>query len=736
MSAFIQSSKKPPRSLLLTAAGIAIASASQLAAAQDTASAVKLDSQTVVGETAPYRTTHSFSAKNTAPLFDMPQTIQVIPAELIQEQQALSLRQVLSNVSGITFNAGEGGGGSGDSINIRGFSANANMQIDGLRDSTQTNRTDTFNIEAVEVIKGPNSVFGGSGTTGGSINQASKAPQLRNFAELGAAVGTDSYHRMTLDANQRLEGIGTDSAFRINLMAHENDVPGRDDIDRQRWGIAPSLLVGFSDATRVTLSYFHQEDDNLPDYGVPARDGKKLSGVKRDDYFGFRNFDKEKITSDAFTIKLEHDIGDTLQLQNLTRYSRIERDTIISAAHVNLDKEKTTNRPIPSGRYQPAGPQGYGRDVESQMWINQLNLIGENDILGMEHSWVLGGEVSRETYEREAYNHAFDFTGIDYDLYNPPGYYAGSAQRTSLDNTETHLTNKALYVFDTISLNPQWDINLGLRYDWLHGSYEKTTVKTGITDKYRTSDQKFSGRAGVVYKPADNGRVYVAYGTSFNPSAEFLTTMASGVNAETADLSSEKNRTLELGTKWTFFNSALELDGAIFRVEKTNAREQLADGSYRLAGEQRVQGVELGVTGKVTDNWKIYTNYTYLNSETTKSNNASKKGQALANTPPHSFNLWTTYDLPQGWQVGYGSRYVSKRNVTSEDQAKLAEYWVHNALLAYQVNDQFDVQLNLNNIFDKDYVERVRQRPGDDSRSSAVEYGDGRDVILSTTYKF
>ena len=733
MPASIVSSKKQPRSLLVTAVGLALASASHMSVAQETTSAVELDSQTVVGETPAYRTTHSVSVKNTAPLFDTPQTIQVIPAEVIKEQQALSLRQVLSNVSGITFNAGEGGGGSGDSINIRGFSANANMQIDGLRDSTQTNRTDTFNIEAVEVIKGPNSVFGGSGTTGGSVNQASKTPRQRDFVELGASLGTDGYHRMTLDANQRLEGVGTDSAFRLNLMAHENDVPGRDDIDRKRWGIAPSVLFGLSDDTRLTLSYFHQVDDNLPDYGVPARDGKKLAGVSRDDYFGFRNFDKEEITSDAFTIKFEHDINEALQVQNLTRYSRIDRDTIISAAHVNVTG-------LPAGHYKPAGPQGYGRDVESQMWINQLSLIGENDLLGMQHSWVVGGEVSRETYDREAYNHAFDFTGIDYDLYNPPGYYAGAAQRTSLDNTKTHLTNKAVYAFDTISLTPKWDINLGLRYDWLNGDYEKTTLatatKAGKYEKYRTEDKKFSGRAGLVYKPADNGRIYVAYGTSFNPSAEFLTTMASGVNGNTADLSPEKNRSLELGTKWTFFNSALELDGAIFRVEKTNAREQLADGSYRLAGEQRVQGVELGATGKVTDDWKVYANYTYMSSETTKSNDAKKKGQALANTPPHSFNLWTTYDLPQGWQVGYGSRYVSQRNVTSDTQAKLAEYWVHNALVAYQVNDQFNVQLNMNNIFDKDYVERVRQRPGDDSRSSAVEFGDGRNVVLSTTYKF
>ncbi|MDY0415478.1 MAG: TonB-dependent receptor plug domain-containing protein, partial [Pseudomonas sp.] len=149
MPASIVSSKKQPRSLLVTAVGLALASASHMSVAQDNTAAVELDSQTVVGETPAYRTTHSVSVKNTVPLFDMPQTIQVIPAEVIKEQQALSLRQVLSNVSGITFNAGEGGGGSGDSINIRGFSANANMQIDGLRDSTQTNRTDTFNIEAV-----------------------------------------------------------------------------------------------------------------------------------------------------------------------------------------------------------------------------------------------------------------------------------------------------------------------------------------------------------------------------------------------------------------------------------------------------------------------------------------------------------------------------------------------------------------------------------------------------------
>ncbi|HYQ54377.1 MAG TPA: TonB-dependent receptor plug domain-containing protein, partial [Pseudomonas sp.] len=200
------------------------------------------------------RTERSALVKQVAPLLDTPQTITVVPAPVLAQQQALSLRQVLSNVSGITFNAGEGGGGSGDSINIRGFSANNNIQVDGLRDSAQTTRSDMFNTEQVEVIKGPNSVFGGAGTTGGSINLISKQPQYQPFTHLGGSVGSAHYQRLTLDSNQPLGNIGQGSAVRINLMAHRNEVPGRPSIDQQRWGIAPALQLGLSDATWLTLS--------------------------------------------------------------------------------------------------------------------------------------------------------------------------------------------------------------------------------------------------------------------------------------------------------------------------------------------------------------------------------------------------------------------------------------------------------------------------------------------------
>ncbi|QHC89593.1 TonB-dependent receptor [Pseudomonas chlororaphis] len=730
-------SSLPQHRLLAPTIGLAIVSASGLTAAGERQNVLQLDNIKVEAEEGKgYKTERSSSAKYVAPLLDTPQTITVVPPKLIQEQQALSLRQVLSNVSGITFNAGEGGGGSGDSINIRGFSANSNLQIDGLRDSAQTNRSDTFNIEQVEVIKGPNSVFGGAGTTGGSINLVSKQPKDQAFTRLGGSLGTDNYYRLTLDSNQPLEGVGQDSAVRINLMGHQNDVPDREQIDRERWGIAPSLRLGFSDATRLTLSAFHQTDDNLPDYGVPALDGKKLAGVKRDAYFGWKNLDKEEIEQNAFTADFEHDFSDHLRLQNLTRYSRTARDTIVSASHVNASG-------VPAGRYRPAGPQAYGRDATTEMWINQSNLIGDFEFAGMRHDLVAGVELSRETLDLKTYNHGLGsalYPRDGYALGNPPGRWSGPVNKATSGYTETTLKGQAYYLFDTIALSERWDLNLGLRYDKIKGDVDKYSGSHVKSESLVSDTNKASARTGLVFKPTENGRIYAAWGNSFNPSAENLASTGGGLSKGNQDLAPEKNETWELGTKWELLDKRLELDGALFRVEKSNARETMADGSTQLAGKQRVQGVEIGVTGHVSEQWDVFANYTFLDSETLKAANTAsgiaRKGQALGNTPPRSLNLWTTYELPAGWTLGYGTRYVSERNVSSSTRAKLDAYWVHNAMLGYKVNHNLDLQLNVNNLFDKDYVERVRQQNGSTARSSAIEYGDARAAIMSATYSF
>ncbi|MDH1109077.1 TonB-dependent siderophore receptor [Pseudomonas otitidis] len=743
-----------PRTLLAVGIGLA---AGPLVAAEPPRSSASLELETLHVEerrSDGYRTERSASAKNAVPLLDTPQTITVVPAEVMRDQQALSLREVLSNVSGITFNAGEGGGGSGDNLNIRGFSASTNLQIDGLRDSAQNNRTDTFNIEQVEVIKGPNSVFGGAGTTGGSVNQISKQPGFEAFSRLGLGLGSDHYRRLTLDTNQPLQELGSGSAFRLNLMAHDDEIPGRKRLERERWGIAPSLLLGLGEDTSLTLSYFHQRDDNDPDYGVPAFDGKRVAGVKRNAYFGWRNLDRERIDSDAFTVRLEHRFNDQLSLQNLTRYSEVERDTVISAAHINLDRRRSSGQPpgpvLAPGQYLPAGPQAYGRDVTSRMWINQTNLTAEFDTLGIGHTLVTGAEFSRETYHRTTYDYGLKFPDEGYPLADPPGYWSGPAQRSNSGYLATRLYDRALYAFDTLALNPQWDLNLGLRYDWLDGDADdyKLTKGNWVATDNRSSDEHLSGRAGLVYKPVENGRFYLAYGTSFNPSAENIATSGAGLSAATEKLDPEKNRTWELGTKWELLERRLQLDAALFRVEKLNARTQLTDGTTILAGNQRVQGLELGLTGELNERWKVFSTFTFMDSETLKAVNervgVSAKGQALANTPPQSFNLWSTYDFDGGWRVGYGARYVSQRNLTaSDDGVKLAAYWVHSAMLGYRVSDSFDLQLNLDNLFDRQYVERVRTQLGTQqgtgstgARSSAIEYGDARAATLNATLSF
>ncbi len=206
------------------------------------------------------------SPKSTAPLLDTPQTITVISNQTIRQQNLLTLRDALAIIPGITFGAGEGGGGFGDSINLRGYAASNDITQDGVRDSAQYSRTDPFNLQQIEVYNGANSAYNGSGSVGGTINLVSKTPQPKSLTVLEAGVGTDNYYRAAVDSNLRVSKL---IAIRLNAMFHRNDYPGRDVERYKRWGIAPSITIGIDSPTRLTFSYFHQEDNNTPAYGVP-----------------------------------------------------------------------------------------------------------------------------------------------------------------------------------------------------------------------------------------------------------------------------------------------------------------------------------------------------------------------------------------------------------------------------------------------------------------------------------
>jgi catecholate siderophore receptor len=322
------------------------------------------------------------SPKATAPLLDTPQTVTVISDQVIRKQNLLTLRDALQTIPGITFGAGEGGGGYGDSINLRGYSANTDLTIDGVRDSAQYTRSDPFNLQQIEVYNGANSVFNGSGSVGGTINIVSKSPQDEDLTIVSGAIGTDDYYRGTLDTNQRINDL---IAVRLNAIVHRNDVPGRDVEKYKRWGVAPSIAIGIDSPTSLILSYFHQRDDNTPIYGVPyvrsfSNDGP-LPGVDDSDYFGIVNLDEQETTIDRLTAIFNHEFSDNIRLRNLTRWQRVHQYSQTSAPQGTFCIASTGLQPvatgpdsaigapcgsIPPGFYQPSGPRGIVRDREGR----------------------------------------------------------------------------------------------------------------------------------------------------------------------------------------------------------------------------------------------------------------------------------------------------------------------------------------------------------------------------------
>ena len=272
--------------------------------------------------------TQQESPKSTRSVRDTPQTVTVITGETVEQQNLLTLRDMLSTVPGITFGAAEGGSPPADSITLRGYSAGSDITQDGVRDSGAYSRSDSFNLEQLEIVNGANSVYGGSGSVGGSINIVTKRPLADTRVVVSGGIGTDNYYRGTVDANVRVNDL---IAVRLNAMGHQNDVPGRDVEDYKRWGVAPAITLGVASPTRLTLQYLHQEDNNIPQYGVPyyAIAGGMLPGVDRGNYYGYRNVDTQEITVDQATMTFEHDISDAVSLRNLSRWQQVTQLTIV-----------------------------------------------------------------------------------------------------------------------------------------------------------------------------------------------------------------------------------------------------------------------------------------------------------------------------------------------------------------------------------------------------------------------
>jgi catecholate siderophore receptor len=727
------------------------------------ASRGKLDTVVVEGR----RVRKVASPKLTQSLADTPQTIVVIPREVFSQQAQTSLRDVLRNTSGITIQAGEGGSAPGDNIFLRGFGARNDVFIDGVRDPGVLNR-DTFNIESVEVAKGPASTISGRGSTGGAINLVTKMANSTDAADFRVTAGSAGYARTTADVNST---FGETGALRLNAVWTDAGIPGRDVAKNRNKGIAPSLALGLGTPTRLYFNLSHMEQDNVPDYGLPATlpanlaAGQTIEDLDWSNFYGLKSRDHETIRSDQASVIVEHDIDDHIRLRNITRYGRNLRDTVVTPPRAAT---ATATGGLNDPGFDPTVPQIRRTDTKYQdrvdrIFANQTNLTFDFATGAIRHAVVAGLELSRE--QSTSYAGAdrcvpadgsvppvsvcpggrppvTDLHDPDPDAaYTPEIYRTGASGRAVADDV-------ALYAFDTVQLGERWEVSAGARRERFDVGVTSVAAPVapavdGVATDFQRTDDMTSWRAGVVFKPSEHASYYAAYGTSFNPSADGTqgltlgetSTGATGPNSPT--LAPEQTRAFEVGGKWTLPGNGLFLTAAIFRSDKNNAKSTDAAGNTVLDGDQRVDGFELGASGRITRNWSVFGGYVYMHGTIAESSNPLEVDKELQYVPKSSFNVWSTYQVSDRFTLGGGAQFTdgyffNNTNTFSNPNLALIQqrtrYWLFGAMASYALSDRATLQLNVNNLTNARYVER--------GYTGHFTPGPTRSALLSFDYRY
>ncbi|WP_288453887.1 TonB-dependent siderophore receptor [uncultured Acinetobacter sp.] len=689
----------------------------------------------------------SANTKFVAPLLDTPKSVSVISKKLIEDTQVTTLADALRTVPGITLGAGEGGNPNGDRPFIRGYNSESSMYVDGVRNSTSQNR-EMFAVEQVEVIKGSASSLGGAGSVGGSVNMISKVAKKGDFLEGSVAGGTDNYQRITLDGNK---DFGNGIAARVAVMGHHNEKAGQHDgAEYKRAGIAPSITFGLDTPTRATLSYYYLKSDDTPDSGVPynydaskkATVGKPVD-VKQGIYYGLLDRDFQKQENQIGTIKLEHDLNDNLTITNTAVYNKSTNDYLWTQpddSKGNVLNDKVWRR-INS------------RITDTDIFTDQLALTGKFNTGAIKHKFNVGAEYSDQKSDKGSYTTTYPgYTGTTTggfnsdckindswctSLTNPNSKEEWLGSAVANRNTTTTTTKvTSVYLLDNIEFNPQWLLDLGVRWDKF--DTEQVTNATGA--KLENNKDFFTYQAGLTYKPMKNGSIYASYATSANPVGVDGGDGSEAIGQAYMDLKPEEARTYEFGTKWDFLDERLNLTAAVFRTEKQNTRIQLDAGTYTNGGESKVDGIELTATGKITDKWDITAGYSYLDSEMTNPGPSCTragvctfpnpaKGKQLPNVPKNSATLWTTYQVLPQLTVGAGALAMDKVYGDAANTKFVPGYVRYDAMARYNVNKNVDLQLNLNNLSDKRYFTKAYA-------SHYATEAEGRNAVLSINFKY
>ena len=659
---------------------------------------------------------------------DIPQAVTTVTHTMMEEQQVGSLREALRNVSGLTFNAAEGGR-SGDNMMLRGFYTFGDVYLDGIRDTAQYNR-ETFNLEQIDVLRGAAAMLFGRGQAGGVINQVSKVPFLYDANKVTASFGSDNYMEQTGDFNKVL---GENMALRVNVMNRDegswrsNPASGTEP-EIHREGLAASFGYGLGTADEFILSHITTTTDDIPDYGNSFDASTRLPGdrLPADTFFGIdSNFDDSKTSISTGTYTHRFSPGSEWRTQ--LRYADYDRSYWA----------KTPNLTTPPNALGTVGGN-QNRVMDYETLTLQSDFNNKFNALGMGHELLVGVEYLKE----ESYRHGlYNFGGTT--VANPPNYQPYIAN--PLGNPTRFKSNSyAMYAQDTVEFVPRWKATLGARRDYMDANYSSATspqLKYG----------EWSTRAALSFHPAEQTHYYLSYSDSFSPTADLY-------QLTVAPQPPERSKVLELGNKWLLADGDLALRAAIYRAEKDWERNtDLESTAAILTKKRRTDGIELEAAGRINENWDIFSGLALMDAtilEVAENINATTgaitkanegyKDQRARNTPPYTFNLWTTYKLGGGWKVGGGVEAKGDRygynpsgagaiptlpGETDFHPNTAPAYERYDAMVAYEQR-KWGVRLNIQNLANKLYYDSIYDNGG------FTVPGTKRKAILTGELKF
>ena len=670
-------------------------------------------------------------------LRDIPQSITVVTEKLIDDRNLDTVKEALKNTAGITFLAAEGGE---EDIRLRGFAlqATGDLFIDGMRDPAIYDR-DTFNLDRMEVLRGSASMLFGRGSTGGAVNQVSKAPRLIDEHQVDLTLGSHQYVRATGDFNIQ---TGESSALRLNAMATKADNNGAgSSLDKR--GAAIAYRSGIGEKDEFLASLYHLDNNNGINYGMPyiaptpGASNRVLLPLSPEAYYGAAS-DYNNSSGAIATLGHTHRFSHDSELRTQVRVGKFERDQRAGAIRlctqgVNRETGAVTNPQCPSAisldSFGPNTVLTRGNHLKVQ---DMENLYAQTDYntqfegLGLKHQVIAGADVSREKRTvyaaRSAAQGGVTITKPTTTVGTPnDGAWVDESSRVLRVNNQYVAEGFGAYVQDTVQVAPHWKLVGGLRYDNLSGDYDSYSLPNDAAgpvtaERYRMKVSEVSQRVGVLFQPTALHSFHASAGTSFNTSGD-----AYSLGASNVDTPPEKSINLEIGAKLDSADKRFTTRLAVFRSTKLNERNTDPDRPVvTLTGRRHVAGFETDITGRLTPQWEVFGSYMWIpvakvdnaapcpaTGACTQGTAGERVGDRPSLTPEHSGTVWTTYQLTPKLRLGAGLNFRSQQKPTRVDWS-VPSYVTADLMAEYKFDfDRLTLKANLSNVTDKLYADQL-----------------------------